>query len=458
MAQTEAGRSTLADWLKAPADVAQVAWRQGAVRELSGMLALREQMWECGHQVEQEVQRDRLTAWISAPARAASPLVRGAALLLGLSAIPAAWCVLSAWLLPALAIFGAQAAFAMTYRKLTEEVSQRAAHRARELQTVASLVERVERARFACPALQELQQELHGELLARRRVRRLIWLVEWMDARRNPYFAMVSAPLLLGTQLALAIESWRTQHASMISRWVAAVATLEALSCLATYSYEHPENVFPELLADAPRPRLSAQGLGHPLLPTATMVRNDVALGEVQLLLITGSNMSGKSTLLRAVGANAVLAFAGAPVCARAMTLTPLAIGGTIRTSDSLQEGVSRFFAEIRRIRGVVGLAERSPFTLFLLDEILAGTNSHDRQQGGEAIVRALLDHGAIGLVTTHDLSLAQLAESLQPRARNAHFEDLLKDDRLVFDFTLRPGIVNRSNALDLMRLVGLKV
>jgi DNA mismatch repair ATPase MutS len=188
------------------------------------------------------------------------------------------------------------------------------------------------------------------------------------------------------------------------------------------------------------------------------MVTNDVDLSATRLLLITGSNMSGKSTLLRAVGVNAVLALAGAPVCARALSLAPLSIGATLRTSDSLQDGVSRFFAEVRRLRAVVALAERSPFTLFLLDEILAGTNSHDRQRGGEAIVKALLDHGAIGLVTTHDLSLAQLADALRPTAANAHFQDRIEGEKLVFDFTLRPGIVSRSNALDLMRLVGLRV
>jgi DNA mismatch repair ATPase MutS len=184
-----------------------------------------------------------------------------------------------------------------------------------------------------------------------------------------------------------------------------------------------------------------------------------VRLGEgVRLLLVSGSNMSGKSTLLRAVGVNAVLALAGAPVRARRLRLTPVAIGATLRVQDSLLGGRSRFFAEISRIRLLLDLAGGPLALLFLLDELFGGTNSHDRGVGAEALLRRLLDSGAIGLVTTHDLALTQLAERLGPEVRNVHFVDEFKGGEMHFDYRLRPGVVPHSNALALMRAVGLEV
>jgi DNA mismatch repair ATPase MutS len=186
-------------------------------------------------------------------------------------------------------------------------------------------------------------------------------------------------------------------------------------------------------------------------------VTNDVRLDAgCRLLVVTGSNMSGKSTLLRTVGVNAVLAQAGAPVCAASMTLTPLQIGASLRAQDSLEAGVSRFFAEIKRLHAILSLATHKPPVLFLLDEILNGTNSQDRREGAEAIIRQLLERGAVGLVTTHDLALSELA-NMRPGA-NVHFQDTLEGDRLFFDYRLRPGVVTRRNALDLMRLVGIDV
>jgi DNA mismatch repair ATPase MutS len=175
-------------------------------------------------------------------------------------------------------------------------------------------------------------------------------------------------------------------------------------------------------------------------------------------MVVSGSNMSGKSTLLRALGSNIVLALAGGPVKAREMRLSPLAIGATLRVQDSLQTGTSRFYAEILRIRQVVDLSRSELPLLFLLDEVLSGTNSHDRLAGASAVVKGLIDRGAIGLVTTHDLALAEVADSLAPKAINVHFEDQFADGVMKFDYVMRPGVVRKSNALELMRAVGLEV
>jgi DNA mismatch repair ATPase MutS len=199
--------------------------------------------------------------------------------------------------------------------------------------------------------------------------------------------------------------------------------------------------------------------LGHPVIPAARLVRNDVYLaGETRLLVISGSNMSGKSTLLRTVGINAVLALMGAPVRATRLRLTPLAVGATLRIQDSLQEGRSRFFAEITRVRRLADRAAGPTPLLFLLDELFHGTNSHDRLIGAIGVLRSLLDRGAIGLITTHDLALTQIAVDVGPRAVNVHFDDTFDGGEIRFDYRLKPGPVTRSNALALMRAVGLSV
>jgi DNA mismatch repair ATPase MutS len=188
-------------------------------------------------------------------------------------------------------------------------------------------------------------------------------------------------------------------------------------------------------------------------------VSNDLRLdGHLRVLLVSGSNMSGKSTLLRTVGTNAILALAGAPVRARRLRISPLQVGASIRTLDSLQSGTSRFYAEILRLRQLVELAGATTPLLFLLDELLHGTNSHDRRIGAEGVVRALYAKGSLGLVTTHDLALAEIAEGLAPHLANVHFQDHIENGRIRFDYRLRPGLVEHSNALELMRSVGLEV
>ena len=223
----------------------------------------------------------------------------------------------------------------------------------------------------------------------------------------------------------------------------------------ACYSYERvPELIYPELTTEA---AVIATGLGHPLIPSRSCVSNDVSIGnDVKLLVVSGSNMSGKSTLLRAIGLNIVLAWAGAPVRATRLAVGPVALGASLRTVDSLQEGRSRFYAEITRLRQIADLAKGQRPLFFLLDELLSGTNSHDRRIGAQSIVEGLLKRGAIGLITTHDLALAEIGKQLGASAVNVHFEDHLENGEIRFDYKMRPGVVTRSNALELMRAVGL--
>jgi DNA mismatch repair ATPase MutS len=277
-----------------------------------------------------------------------------------------------------------------------------------------------------------------------------------VDSREHVMVRLVAPLLLWDLHLAYALERWRVVSGPAVPRWLAAVGEIEALSSLAGYHYEHPDDVFPDLQEEPPC--FDAEGVAHPLIAEAVAVRNDVRLtGDLRVLVVSGSNMSGKSTLLRAVGVNAVLAQAGAPVRARRLRLTTLAIGASIRNEDSLQVGVSRFYAEVTRLGHIMRVASETP-VLFLIDELLHGTNSHDRRIGAEAIVGGLVDRGAIGLVTTHDLALTQVGVALGARAANVHFEDTLEHGRMRFDYLMRPGVVEKSNALALMRSVGLDV
>jgi DNA mismatch repair ATPase MutS len=238
---------------------------------------------------------------------------------------------------------------------------------------------------------------------------------------------------------------------------------MEALNSLAMYAYEHPADVFPEFVDEGAC--VDAEEMGHPLIAAAKCVRNSLRLGgETRVLLISGSNMSGKSTLMRTLGVNTVLAMCGAPVRAKRFRLTPLKIGASLLLNDSLQEGHSRFYAEIEKLGRICALAEDGgsradgAAVLFLLDELLQGTNSKDRLVGAEGVVRALVEAGAIGMVTTHDLALADM-EGLAPEAmRNMHFQDQIVDGQMRFDFTLREGVAMKSNGVELMRLIGLKV
>jgi DNA mismatch repair ATPase MutS len=341
---------------------------------------------------------------------------------------------------------------------------------AAELEVLALLLARLEREPLEDGRLTALRAALSGGgAPASARVAELSALVRRLEWAHNQLFALVAFALSWRPLHAVAVDRWRARAGGAVRGWLEAVAELEALSSLAGYAHEHPEDVFPEILDPSPGngaaapapPAVYGEALRHPLLGGA--VPNDVLLGGPdgpRVLLVSGSNMSGKSTYLRTVGVNAVLALAGAPVRARSLTLTPLALGATLRIQDSLQAGRSRFYAEIARLKALDDLA-RGPFPLlFLLDEILHGTNSHDRRIGAEAVIRGLVALGAIGFVTTHDLALTALAgrEGEAGALANAHFEDEVKGGEIVFDYRLRPGVVTRSNALDLMRAVGLRV
>ena len=460
--QTGTGEKALAGWLLEPAAPAELRARQEAVSELRGRLDLREELSLLAGEADPAVRPDDLIAWGTAPSVLTGTGLRVAAWVLPLAGLG----TLAAWLLMPLAVGGLPFAgvvlVLLTFLRWTRERVERAvgpAERAeRELIMLSSILARMERETFTGSRLRALQDSLRTDgAPASASIAALSRRVQILQAFRNELFRPLGGMLLWRLHFAFSIDRWRARFGSSIAQWLAAVGDMEAHGALAGYAYEHPRDPFPEIVEEGPL--YEGEQLGHPLLPDASCVRNDVALGRgSRVLMVSGSNMSGKSTLLRTVGVNAVLAFAGAPVRARRLVISPLSIGATIRIQDSLQAGMSRFYAEINRLKQVMDLASGPRPLLFLLEEILHGTNSKDRKIGAELVIKALVERNAVGLVTTHDLALAASVETLGEKGGNVHFEDQLVDGKLAFDYTLRPGVVQKSNALDLMRSVGLPV
>ncbi|MBI4470161.1 MAG: DNA mismatch repair protein MutS [Acidobacteria bacterium] len=458
-ARTRMGESTLASWLLAPAPTSAILARQAAIEELRTRLDLREDLALIGAEIRSGVHPKELEAWgEGSPARFPKPArLIAPVLVLCVAAAFSFWYVrgFQLWLLIPLLLEGI---FTLRLRDRVQRVLTEVEKPTHDLDLLSKVLGRLERERFSAPRLVELHTALQTEgIPAWRQIVRLDRMIQWLDSHHNPLFAVIAPFLLWSEQFAFAIERWRRSNGPNIKRWIAAVGEIETLSALAGYAFEHPADPFPELVEGAAC--FEAEGLGHPLIPEALCARNDLSLGgSTRALVVSGSNMSGKSTLLRAIGTNGALAFAGATVRARQLRLSPLTVGASIRIQDSLQAHSSRFYAEITRLRLLMDLASGPRTLLFLIDELLNGTNSHDRQIGAEAMLRGLLDRGAMGLITTHDLALARIADALAPRVENVHFEDHLEEGKMSFDYRMRAGVVTKSNAIALMRSVGLDV
>ncbi|HXS26514.1 MAG TPA: hypothetical protein VN730_02480 [Steroidobacteraceae bacterium] len=459
-ARTSIGEETLARWLLAPTRCEEIRVRHEGVADLRGRLALREELAMLD-EPPAGARPQGLLSWAESANLLERPWLKTVALVLPALLIASAllWALMGIWYAFA-ALLLVEAAVHYGLEARLDAVLDPAESAFDELRAFAGLLALVERVPFESPAMRALVESLSsGGRSASRAMGGLATLAQLAESRENQFVHwFLAVPFLFSLQVALAAERWRRAHGAIVRTWVEAAGRFEALSSIAQYAFEHPEDPFPEL-TQAGGARFRATGIGHPLIPTGQCVHNDVELAErTRVLLVSGSNMSGKSTLLRAVGLNAVLAMAGAPVRAQALQMTALQVGASIRVNDSLREGSSRFYAEIARLRQLNELAEGTPPLLFLLDEMLQGTNSKDRRIGAEAILRSFIERGAIGLASTHDLALTEIRGLTDSALRNVHFEDHMVEGRMKFDFKLRDGVVEKSNGLELMRAMGLRV
>jgi hypothetical protein len=456
------GEDFLAQWLCSPSEPAAVVDRQKLVAELRDNLDLRESLGVIGAELRALLDPEALARWAEGKPALPFPSLRGG--VAGLAVLAAATLILSLTTLvywPLLAVLMAESIlFGWLHRRAETAVAEISAN-AEGLTLFSKILERLAQEPFVSPRLQDFVGELEGKgETAAHALRRLARIVYWIDARNSVIGRFLNVTLLYTIQAGFAAEAWRYRWGARMRVWVNTVGEMEALLSMAAYSFEHPRDPFPEFTrAEESHPLFDGEDLGHPLIPTAECAPNSVRLDErARLLVISGSNMSGKSTFLRTVGINAVLANAGAPIRGKALRLSPLVLGTRIRSTDSLQERRSNFYTEILRIRQVFDLMNSGRPLLFLFDELLEGTNSKDRRVGAEGLLRALLDRGAIGIITTHDLALTEITHSLGAIARNEHFQDFVENGQMRFDYRLREGVITKSNALELMGLIGLKV
>ena len=446
-----------------PADVRA---RQEAVRDLAPRVAFRETLSALGALLGAQKPDPRpFLEW----AEGSMPFPHGAALTWAARILPAVALVFfaigPAWHESRTALVATllvEVAITLAVRGRVSKIAVVVSAREAGLVRYGEMLEALEAEKLDAPLLVELQKRLASTgSSATREMRALGRILGFLDARHNEVFRFFIGPVLLWDLNCVgALERWRERTGKSVRVWFDVLGEIEALASLAGFAFEQPSFAMPELAKDAV---FDAKVLGHPLLRDERRVDNDVTLaGAGSCLIVTGSNMSGKSTLLRAMGINAALALAGAPVCAKALRIGPVRLVTSMRVRDSLEEGVSHFYAELQKLKRVIDLARGGAPTegavLFLLDEILHGTNSRERILGARAIIRELVTCDAMGAVSTHDLGISSLDRELPGKVENVHFQEQVENDKMTFDYRLRGGIVQSSNALRLMKLVGIDV
>ncbi len=466
------GRNRLAQWLSQAAPAGMIFFRQQAIADLKPELDWR--------------QRFEATAQLN-PRIGASPETLRQWALTPESPLPSYWRLLR-WLLPIVTVLTgivclaelipgwAFTACLALHALLLSQVAQRAKRISEQTHEMAgalsgfrALFQVAETMPGQAARLHDIRLALHqtttdGRIsTASAAIGQLARLTENLNFRRNPYFYLfVGVVLLWDIQYLLALQRWQRQHGAALGGWLDALAELEVLNSLAGFAFAHPDYATPDITDDALL--LQAEAAAHPLLPPSRSVSNSLTINQPgQTVLITGSNMSGKSTFLRTVGLNVVLALSGSVVAARRFACSPVQVFTSMRTQDSLEENTSSFYAELKRLQTLLQLTQTDEYRqnhlpiLYFLDEILKGTNSTDRHRGAEALIRQLHRTTASGFVSTHDLALGQLSDA-SAFVQNFHFQSDVIDGRLMFDYTLRHGVCQSFNATALMRQIGIEM
>jgi hypothetical protein len=458
--RSQAGASRLASYLLDPVAPEETQRRQQCVRELRDVQNLREQLHHFGRNRFQDCSESAFDDWFRSPPLhlpRTLPFVMLASSVTSLSlgiAIYAGAIGWAQWAPMLLLLLITQLSLGILCYRAVHPRLQTLLHLSGEFSVLRQGLGFMERQHFYSAKLKELVETLRSQH-ASATVRKVERIFRLLEKREKPEFYLVAIFLVVGTQAVIAIEAWRSRYQDAFKSWMHAWAEFEALVALGGYAYERPGNTFPEFIEGPPL--FHAQQLGHPLLAVDTCITNDIALGgERSLYLISGSNMAGKSTLLRAIGLNAVLGRAGAPVCAASARFSSLTICASLSLSDSLLEGKSKFLAEVGRISQILMCARSGEPVLFLIDEILSGTNSQDRRVSVAVIIEALLANGAIGALSTHDLALTEIANNPALAVLLVHMASQNPDKPLDFDYRLHPGVVRHSNALAIVRMLGI--
>ncbi len=459
---TAGGKRQLAGWLSQGADRAQIIRRQQAVQELAADIDWRQRFQAYGMESKgKEEDTETLLAWIREPAAVLQNNIYLAASRI-MPMVTIAAIIAYYWLdIPGIVPLTALAANGLILWRtaaLASDTHQKTSRGVGALKAYLGMIQTVEDRTFEQAMNRDLRQSLsHTGMVASQEIRKLRYILDNFDARGNMLYHIPNIILLLDVYWLLKADRWKKNISVDIAHWFEAIHQFEALISLAGFAYANPDYTFPEISTE--KHTFAAQALGHCLIGRKKRVSNDFAMeGRGTILVITGSNMSGKSTFLRTVGINAVLALAGAPVCARSMTVSEMQVFTSMRTQDSLEESVSSFYAELRRLRQLLeSLKVPEKPVLFMLDEILKGTNSQDRHHGAASLIRQLSKLHASGFVSTHDLALGDMAEEL-PGVKNYNFTSTIEEDEIYFDYKLHEGICQSFNASKLMAKMGIAV
>jgi len=460
---SQQGNQLLADWLLAPATPEVIQARQKAAQELMQQTNWRQELQAHGSSSTITVATEKkMEEWLKEGHQFIDKKIwQIIAYILPVIATGTFACFLFDVItyqlfLQSLLVFTI-IAFAITrmiiplYRKLNKITGQ--------MEVLSNSIACVEQAEFKDPLLVDLRYQFHsGSNKASQQILQLKNIFNRFDYRLNPVvFIPLNIFLLWDLQQVLQLEKWKQKNNQQINHWFAALAELEALNSIATLAFNHPHWTFPQLKTD--EPTFTAIQLGHPLIEEQKNVLNDFSTkGKEQINLITGSNMAGKSTFLRSVGVNMVLAGMGAPVCAKQLTITTLYVMSSMRIKDNLEESTSTFYAELKKLKQIIDAVNNNEPVFILLDEILRGTNSNDRHTGSKALIKQLLHHKATGILATHDLELANLAHEFPAGIHNYHFDVQVNKDELYFDYKLKRGVCQSMNASILMKKIGIEL
>lgn len=459
---SEPGAGKLADWLLNAADPSTILNRQEAVKELKDKMAFRQNLQAYGKEYPiTNLSVQRLQAWLhEKPAFPENSHWKWLRYLLPAIAIiicigtMADWFPMNVFYL-ALVVFGS---IAFQLNKKIAPVHEQLSKMAAQLETLSVSIRSIEQESFQSPLLKSLQADfISGDKKASASIRSLHKTLDRLDLRYN---MVLSVPLDLvlfwSLQQVLALEQWKKQESGRVEIWLARLAEMESLNSISTIHFNQPDWVFPELKENYFS--LEARSLGHPLINEKKRVNNDISIKDKgELMLITGSNMAGKSTFLRSTGVNLVLAMAGAPVCATYFSFTPVQLISSMRIADNLEESTSTFYAELKKLKSIIDRVNAGEKLFIVLDEILRGTNSHDRHTGSDALIRQLIRHQAAGMIATHDLALADIQQSFPQNILNHHFDVQVSGEELYFDYKLKPGVCQSMNASILMRKIGIE-
>ena len=455
------GSDLLAEYLKQPAALEEISGRQEAVKELQPLIDWRQEMMTLGYlNAGAGIIPEPLMQWLrSNDIFVKSNREKVIILLLSTLVLASIGMVIAGFPAAILGpIFIINLIFFFTRFKNITRLHEQVSRSSELLKAYSETISLIENQSFSASKLGELQSSLKDIYTASSRIRRLSKLVGRLDSRLN---MLVSIPLNLlfftDIHFCLALEKWKHEHAEKIPDWFAAMAEFEVLASVANMYFNNPKWVFP-VITDTFF-ELRAEKMGHPLIPAVKRISNDFSVdGAGKAIIVTGSNMSGKSTFLRTCGINTILALAGAPVCASVFSLSKTRLHTSMRITDSLEENISSFYAELRRLKAIIAGAENDPKVFLLLDEILRGTNSDDRYTGSVALIRQLAGYGAVTVVATHDLRLASMEKESPGDIENYHFDVKVSGEELFFDYMLTPGICSSFNASLLMKKMGIKV